>query len=637
MILVLMPTTGLFSQENRKDSFRILINSAGNNLKKVQQILAFSEYLINNKAIDHECLELLSEAERLSVSAAFPYGIGKSNLLKGDYFFNNSQWEKSIESYESSIQSAKQVKDVKQSNELLFKGLLNLAEVYNYNGDYVTALDHRLKALALVDSIDADADNKIKAYISVSNDFRHLNQRTKAIEYLEKAKPYLEDARDNYKLDYYYEYYQNLLLNGQVEESKVVLAIVDSGVSHFNLTALQKLEFSGMAHKLHGFFELNYNRNYAGAVAHFSKYLEYSRLQHNQTHIAIALNKMGIAFDSLKQYQHAISAFKESYEICMKEKIIDYGYKSAYELSLIYKKLGDFKNAYTYSEYAYKLKDTLASTEKLTELNFLEAKYQSTRKEKEIARLEVNRALQKQALSNTRFLIALLVLVGMFILFFVYRYYHKKQLKEIEIRSKISKDLHDDIGATLSSIKIYGELAQNILENKPEHSKEMMGKVTDQANNLMGRMGDVIWSMKPVSEEKNSFTARLKNYGNELLVPKEIVCEYNIDETVGNKIINPVVRKNILLIVKEAMNNIAKYSEAGSAKVSLWKEDKSVLLTISDNGKGFSNPDVLNGNGLGNMRQRAKDLGGTCNILSEPGKGVCITCTFPIKIFSDKG
>ena len=85
------------------------------------------------------------------------------------------------------------------------------------------------------------------------------------------------------------------------------------------------------------------------------------------------------------------------------------------------------------------------------------------------------------------------------------------------------------------------------------------------------------------------------------------------------------------------MNNIAKYSEAGSAKVSLWKEDKSVLLTISDNGKGFSNPDVLNGNGLGNMRQRAKDLGGTCNILSEPGKGVCITCTFPIKIFSDKG
>lgn len=630
-------TSGLFCQINREDSFRKAIDQADNNIGKVRQLLAFSEYLANSDANNHSRLEWLSRAESLSSSMSYTYGVGKSNLLKGDYYFNNSEWENSIHSYEMTIQLAKQIKNITQSNELLFSGLLNLAEVYNYNGDYVTALEHRLKALALVDSVVTDASNKTKAYVSISNDFRHLNQRSKAIEYLEKAKPYLKGARDNYKLEYYYEYYQNLLLNGQLAESQAILALVDSGVVHFNLTELQKIEFSGMAHKLHGLFQLNYDRNYVAAINHFMEYLKYSRQQNNQTHIAIALNKMGIAYDSLKQYREAIAAFRESYEICTREKIIDYGYKSAFELSTIYQKLGDFKNAYSYSEYAYNLKDTLSSTEKLRELNFLEAKYQSTRKEKEIATLEVSKALQKQTLSNTRFVIALLVLVGMIILFFVYRYYHQKQLKEIEIRNKISQDLHDDIGATLSSINIYGELAHKIMTDKPDHSKVMLGKISEQSKGLMARMSDVIWSMKPVEEEKNSFANRLKNYGSELLAPKEITCQFDIDESLGNRILNPVVRKNILLIVKEAMNNIAKYSSASKAKISLLQQNKNIVLTISDNGNGFSNPDAVNGNGLENMQKRSKDLRGICKIQSESGKGVSITCTFPITIFSDKG
>ena len=122
-----------------------------------------------------------------------------------------------------------------------------------------------------------------------------------------------------------------------------------------------------------------------------------------------------------------------------------------------------------------------------------------------------------------------------------------------------------------------------------------------------------------------------------MLAPKEISCQFDIDESIGNKILNPITRKNILLIVKEAMNNIAKYSNAQNAKVSLLQQEKNIILTIRDNGRGFSNPDALNGNGLGNMQQRSKDLGGVCKILSEPEKGVCITCTFPITIFSSKG
>ena len=258
----------------------------------------------------------------------------------------------------------------------------------------------------------------------------------------------------------------------------------------------------------------------------------------------------------------------------------------------------------------------------------------SVANEMRAAKLEVADARQKQSLSATRLMLALLGLGSMIIVFFLYRNYQQKQLKEIDIRNKISQDLHDDIGATLSSIKIYGELAHSVLENKPDQSKNMISKITEQSNDLMRRMGDVIWSMKPAEEAKNTFTARVKNYSSELLAPKDIACTINIDETLCNEIHNPITRKNLLLIIKEALNNIAKYSGATQAGIS-FREDKSgYVLSIFDNGKGIKAEPDTHGNGLVNMKQRCEQLGGNWMIESAAGKGVTIICTFTRSIFS---
>ena len=261
----------------------------------------------------------------------------------------------------------------------------------------------------------------------------------------------------------------------------------------------------------------------------------------------------------------------------------------------------------------------------------------SVANETRAANLEVAEARSKQSLTNTRLILALVALGSMIILFFLYRRYQVRQLREMEIRNRISRDLHDDIGATLSSIQIYGELAGSTLEKDAGHSKKMIGEMTGQTKELMGRMSDVIWSMKPAEDDKNSLTSRVKNYSSELLTPKGIVCEFDIDEPAASRITNPVIRKNILLIVKEAMNNIAKYSRADKATVSLLPQGKNILLSITDNGIGFSNSGEQKGNGLENIRKRSNDLGGSCKILSEPGKGVNITCSFPARIMTEKG
>ncbi|MFZ1784059.1 MAG: two-component regulator propeller domain-containing protein [Ferruginibacter sp.] len=219
---------------------------------------------------------------------------------------------------------------------------------------------------------------------------------------------------------------------------------------------------------------------------------------------------------------------------------------------------------------------------------------------------------------------------------------HQKQKLERQLaiqleRERITADLHDDVGATLSSMHIYGDLANTVWDTQPEQSKNMVGKISQQSKELMERMSDIVWSLKTPDEEKNSFTGRLRNYTHDLLTGKNIAAVFSVDEGLTTKIINPLARKNILLIAKEAINNIAKYSRGTQANISLHQQEQAVILTISDNGNGFDKSLVSNGNGLGNMEQRCKQLNGHCLINTAPGQGVTITCMFPIAIISHVG
>jgi signal transduction histidine kinase len=204
-------------------------------------------------------------------------------------------------------------------------------------------------------------------------------------------------------------------------------------------------------------------------------------------------------------------------------------------------------------------------------------------------------------------------------------------------RDRIIADLHDDVGATLSSMHIYGDLANSVWDTQPQQSKEMVGKISSQSKELMARMSDIVWSLKPAGEEKNTLIVRLKNYTQDLLAGKGITASFNIDEAIATAIVNPLARKNILLIAKEAINNIAKYSEAKQAVFTLSQQSEHVQLIISDDGKGFDNTNIKTGNGLGNITQRCKQLNGNCDIATAPEKGVIITCTFPLTIISHSG
>ena len=113
-------------------------------------------------------------------------------------------------------------------------------------------------------------------------------------------------------------------------------------------------------------------------------------------------------------------------------------------------------------------------------------------------------------------------------------------------------------------------------------------------------------------------------------------CKYLIDAHAEKRLQKPDARKNVLLIVKEALNNIAKYSDASQAQVQISLEGQALFVGISDNGKGFEVADAHGGNGLYNMKQRAEALGGSYSVVSTKEKGTAIQCRIPLANISDR-
>lgn len=250
--------------------------------------------------------------------------------------------------------------------------------------------------------------------------------------------------------------------------------------------------------------------------------------------------------------------------------------------------------------------------------------------EKRLLKMEVNDAQQKQKLANSRLVIVLIMMSLLGIGFMVYRYYQNQKMVVSKMRNNISQDLHDDIGASLSSLQIYGAVAEKTFTQNPAKALEMLHKISIQSKQLMENMGDIIWSMNLTDAKSISLEAKLKDYSVELLSENDIKFTCTINECVEPMLKKITAKRNILLLIKEAMNNIAKYSHATTAVLKIDCTDKQLILNMADNGCGFDVQNKRIGNGISNMKKRVEELKGIFSI-SSSNTGTVIDVAIPLK------
>jgi signal transduction histidine kinase len=223
-----------------------------------------------------------------------------------------------------------------------------------------------------------------------------------------------------------------------------------------------------------------------------------------------------------------------------------------------------------------------------------------------------------------------LVLVTLAALMYAFYRYRLQQALQIErLRVKISTDLHDDIGSTLSSISILSDIV--LREAGQEQHQGMVQEIKDSSISLMEKMDDIVWSINPRNDELESLMLRIKRFAAQLFEAKGIDYEIDIENSIRHLKLPMEHRQSVYLIMKEAINNLVKYADAGKAFIRAESEGQFLRVQISDDGKGFADGMVRTGNGISNMKSRADLMGATLHLNSSPGKGTTVILTLKMK------
>ncbi len=219
----------------------------------------------------------------------------------------------------------------------------------------------------------------------------------------------------------------------------------------------------------------------------------------------------------------------------------------------------------------------------------------------------------------------------------VYRY-HTRRLIELErVRTRIATDLHDDIGASLSKIAILSDVAGQELSTANESPVGApLAQIADTSRDCVDAMSDIVWAVNPQRDHLSDLTHRMRRFAEDLLDARDI--DFTVRSLLDEKDmrLGADLRREVYLIFKECVNNLVKHSDCRNAELAFSINGPWLVVSITDDGRGFKVEDpVTNGNGMGghgltSMQRRAKALGGSLKISSEPGRGTTVTLKVPL-------
>jgi ligand-binding sensor domain-containing protein/signal transduction histidine kinase len=197
-------------------------------------------------------------------------------------------------------------------------------------------------------------------------------------------------------------------------------------------------------------------------------------------------------------------------------------------------------------------------------------------------------------------------------------------------RRRIAQDMHDQLGAGLTQISLLGEFARrHQVQNGGAASH--VDRICDVTRELAQTVDEIVWAVNPRNDALNKLAVYLAAYAEDFFHATSIRCRLAIPAGLPAIPLAAEMRHNVFLVVKEAMNNVVKHAHASEARLQLALEQNTLLITVADDGEGFDLEKTdPSRNGLNNMRERLKEIGGTLEVSSAPGKGTRISLSVPL-------
>ena len=202
------------------------------------------------------------------------------------------------------------------------------------------------------------------------------------------------------------------------------------------------------------------------------------------------------------------------------------------------------------------------------------------------------------------------------VLYALYRYRIAQIKKQHEIRKNIATDLHDDLGSTLNSVKVFTNLAISGIKQE-----ESLQQIKDNLKEATSGLRDMIWVLDDSLDTVDELVTRIRQFAIPVSAASGIETIVNCETDINNRKLTKDEKRNLFLVCKEAINNSIKYSKAAQIHVSIVAYGKKVEIIITDNGTGFDMDTVKKGYGLKNMQYRAGQVKYDVEIMTEKGRG----------------
>lgn len=610
--------------------------------KFLQQLISLAKYLEEPKRLSGAYSLLTQLHQNTGLYDSAQYYLNQNMLLQqqfpedvkininynnsaGLFYRNQGRYKEALPYLLESLRYSSLANDREAKAGLL----LNIGNCYANLGDLVNAADYHLKALSSFEELKNKRGQSF-CHQGLGNDFYALKQFNKAEIHFKNSLALKKELNDD---------------RGQIS-AKLSLGKVYANLSRFQLAAKYlneanekasamklQLEQARIEYELGLLYKQNNQTEFAKAT--FLKSLEKAKSAGDSVQAALIESEL-LSFKN----QTTSKAYDETTYLKGIKAAITNGNKAATiqlynDLAEYYEKTKQYDKALVTLKKYETLNDSIKGNEALIQLKHVEELYLSEKKEKEISLLKKEQELQALTISRQRsnmtvFIITLISFIIISLLLINrYRIMNRAtRLLEMErMRNTIARDLHDDLGSTLSSINILSQLA--LTENNG-HTQNYFQRIRDHSSKMMESISDIVWSINPDHDSLEQVLFKIKEFAAEIFEPKNISYSFNGIETIKNIQLNVEQRKNIFLIFKEAINNAAKYSNGSHVEFQVTINDNSVEFLMRDNGSGFDEEHIKFGNGLKNMEARAHDIQGKFELVTYQGSGTRIALEVPI-------
>jgi signal transduction histidine kinase len=201
-------------------------------------------------------------------------------------------------------------------------------------------------------------------------------------------------------------------------------------------------------------------------------------------------------------------------------------------------------------------------------------------------------------------------------------------------RARIARDLHDDLGSSLTEISMLATTSPN-MKLPVDEAAERMESIAGKSRTLVKALDEIVWVVDPARDTLASMVRYLASYAEEYLLAMNITCRVQIPNSFDEQPVSGQVRHHLFLAIKEVLNNAVRHGSPGEIGFRVRMQDDRLCISITDNGSGFDPSGPSRGHGLSNLRERLEQIHGRCELESSPGTGTSVSLEVPVSAFNN--